>query len=132
MTSALDQSIVELLNASRDDEETIHLPVNDRTFGLHAQQATEKLLKALIGAHGQRYTFTHDIEQLTKETQHLGELLPVDVHRIISLTDYAGIWRYQEPQPIALDERKIFQTLILTLRTFVLDRLRTLRPGVDW
>jgi HEPN domain-containing protein len=48
MTQALDQSIIELLHASRDDEETIRFDVNDRSFGFHAQQAVEKLLK---GAH---------------------------------------------------------------------------------
>lgn len=52
MTQALDQSILELLHASRDDEETLGLPVNDRTFGFHAQQAVEKLFKALIGRMG--------------------------------------------------------------------------------
>ena len=132
MTSALDQSILELLSASRDDEETIQLPVNNRTFGLHAQQASEKLLKALIGAHGQRYAFTHDIEELAKAAQSLGEQLPIDLHLIVSLTDYAGIWRYQEPQPMAPSERAVLQELIITLRAFVVDRLEVLRPGVNW
>jgi hypothetical protein len=78
MIQPLDRSIIELLNASRDDEQVFAFPVNDRTFGFHAQQAIEKLIKALIGGHSQRYAFTHDLEQLLAEVDALGERLPID------------------------------------------------------
>jgi HEPN domain-containing protein len=85
MTQALDQSIIELLHASRDDEETIQFDVSDRSFGFHAQQAVEKLLKALIGGHGERYAFTHDIEILVNHAMRLGETIPVRIDLILSL-----------------------------------------------
>jgi len=69
MIQQLDQSIIELLHASRDDEQNLAFPVNDRSFGFHAQQAIEKLIKTLIGGHAQRYTFTHDLEQLLVEVE---------------------------------------------------------------
>jgi hypothetical protein len=93
MIHPLDQSIIELSHASRDDAEIIALPANDRSFGFHAQQAIEKLIKSLIGGHGQRYTFTHDLEQLIVEAEALGEQLPIDAPTIVKLTDYAGVWR---------------------------------------
>ena len=87
MIQPLDRSIIELLNASRDDEQTFAFPLNDRSFGFHAQQATKKLIKALIGAHGQKYTFTHDLEQLVIEAQALAETLPVYLAMLVKLTD---------------------------------------------
>jgi len=78
MTQALDQSIIE----------------PDRTFGFHAQQAVEKLLKALIGGHGERYAFTHNVETLVDHAVALGEQIPVRTDLIVALTDFAGVWRY--------------------------------------
>lgn len=132
MTHALDQSIIELLHASRDDEDTIRLNVNDRTFGFHAQQAVEKLLKALIGAHGERYAFTHDLEALVGQAVALGEQIPVRIDLISSLTRYAGVWRYQEPEPLDSAQRHELRMEIEILRAAILGRLGVLRPGVDW
>ena len=132
MTQPLDQSISELLNASRDDEQTFAFPLNDRSFGFHAQQAIEKLIKALIGGHGQRYTFTHDLEQLVIEAQALAEHLPVDPAMLVKLTDYAGVWRYQEPEVILPEQRAELKQAVIELRAYTLTRLAVLRPDVDW
>ena len=132
MTQALDQSILELLRASRDDEETIYLPVNDRTFGFHAQQAVEKLLKALIGGHVQRYEFTHDLGVLIRHLHALGERLPAAASALEALTGYAGAWRYQEPVALSIEQRTQTQTNIVELRKFVFARLAVLRPAHPW
>jgi predicted nucleotidyltransferase len=71
MTHALDQSILELLHASQDDEQIMGLPVNDRSFGFHAQQSVEKLLKALIGGHVEKYEYTHDPGELLRHAEAL-------------------------------------------------------------
>jgi hypothetical protein len=120
------------LNASRDDEQVFAFPVNDRSFGFHAQQAIEKLIKALIGAHGYRYTFTHDLEQLLAEAEALGEKLPVDAAMLVKLTDYAGIWRYQEPEALLPEQRTELKQAVGDLRVHSLSRLAVLRPDVDW
>lgn len=132
MIRPLDQSIIELLNASRDDEQNFAFPVNDRSFGFHAQQAIEKLIKSLIGGHGQRYTFTHDLEQLLAEAQALGERLPVNSSMLIKLTDYAGIWRYQEPEALLPEQRAELKQTVMDLRAHTLSRLAILRPDVAW
>jgi len=132
MTQALDQSIIELLHASRDDEETLHLPVPDRTFGFHAQQAVEKLLKALIGGHGERYAFTHNVETLVDHAVALGEQIPVRTDLIVALTDFAGVWRYQEPDPISVNAKEELRDVVSRLREFTVGRLTALRSGVDW
>ncbi len=115
MIQPLDRSIIELLNASRDDEQNFAFPVNDRTFGFHAQQAIEKLIKALIGGHSQRYAFTHDLEQLLAEVEALGERLPIDATMTIKLTDYAGTWRYQEPEALLPEQRDTLKRAVMDL-----------------
>ena len=132
MTRALEESILQLLRASRDDEATLALEVSDRIFGFHAQQAAEKLLKALIGGHAQRYELTHDLDVLVRHAVNLGEVLPVAHAELEGLTDYAGIWRYQEPQAMPAAKRSQHKTLISDLRVFVQQRLLVLRPDVDW
>jgi HEPN domain-containing protein len=132
MTQPLDQSIIELLHASRDDERTIRLDVPDRTFGFHAQQAVEKLLKALIGGHGQRYACTHNIEILRDHAMSLGEQIPARVDLIVALTDFAGVWRYEEPDAITAERKAELRSTCKKLHEFVVERLSVLRPGVDW
>ncbi len=132
MMHPLDQSIIELLNASHDDEENLSLPTNDRSFGFHAQQAVEKLLKAAIGAHEQKYKYTHDIAELLNDLYALKERLPFEASRIESLTGYAGIWRYQLPEPISQGQRAELRQAVVDLRSHTLRRLSVLRPDVDW
>ena len=132
MIDPLDQSIKELLNASRDDEENLSPTINDRSFGFHAQQTVEKLLKSLIAAHVQRYKHTHDIKDLVLHVTDLGEHLPMSTARIERLTEYAGAWRYQEPDALPVEDRTEILHTIAALRQYTLKRLYALRPGVDW
>jgi HEPN domain-containing protein len=120
------------LNASRDDEENLPRPVNDRSFGFHAQQSIEKLLKALIAGHQQKYKYTHDIADLLLEITNLGETPSIDPRLAKSLTDYAGVWRYQAPVPISADQKAAIHQAITALRVYVLGRLSILRPDIDW
>jgi hypothetical protein len=132
MIHPLDQSIIDLLIASRDDEQNLPMPTNDRSYGFHAQQAVEKLLKALISAHGRKYRYTHDISALMSELNSFGETLPVDSGLAQRLTDYAGVWRYQVPLPIPLHQKAEINHLVFALRRYVLTRLDTLRPNINW
>ncbi len=132
MIQPLDQSIIELLNASRDDEATLDLPVASRIFGFHAQQAVEKLLKALIGAHAEKYKYTHDLAELGRHCSTLGEQTPVAAPVLAELTDFAGLWRYQEPTVLKPERRAEFRQAVKDLRLHLLGRLAALRPGVDW
>ncbi len=66
----------------------------DEVFGLHAQQAVEKSLKAWIAALGEAYSLTHDIGDLLIRLEDLGQ----DVGPFWDLVGYTAFgvrFRYQ-------------------------------------
>ena len=123
MTAQPQASISELLQASRDDQATLQFPIPDVPFGFHVQQAIEKLLKALIVANGFEFKYTHDLEELLDRTAELGERVPVQAFVPAELSRFAGIWRYQAPNPFGPDERTRMLDAIQVLQTYVLMRI---------
>ncbi len=95
--------------------------ITDETIGFHAQQAVEKLLKALLSFLGQRYRKTHDIRELLDGLEDANCKVPDNLYEIRYLTPYAVEWRYEnfmvydEPP---LDRHKMLQ-LIKSLRQHV-------------
>jgi len=51
------------------------LEVSDSIYGFHAQQAAEKLLKALLSVHAVRFPKTHDLHELLNLLENAGETL---------------------------------------------------------
>ncbi len=70
--------------------------IPETAFGLHAQQAAEKLIKALINEHGVKYRPIHQIYLLIVELQRLGEVLPATPYPLVDLSDYARAFRYED------------------------------------
>ena len=60
----------------------------------HAQQATEKAIKAVLLSRQIEFPLTHDIEQLLEIAEKGGILLPSDIQEAGSLTPYAVEVRY--------------------------------------
>ncbi len=66
-----------------------------RTALYHLQQATEKVLKAVILFNGEYPAFTHDIDKLAEHCKKLGEALPEELDDISdSLTLWESKSRY--------------------------------------
>ena len=64
------------------------------TVGFHAQQATEKSLKAILSFHGVEYPRTHDLAQLlTLVLDFVPQMIDFS-DRILPLTPYAIQMRY--------------------------------------
>ena len=59
-----------------------------------AQQAVEKALKALLISRDCRFPHTHDLATLLHLIETSGETVPVEVRRVVRLTDYAVETRY--------------------------------------
>ena len=83
------------------------------TACFHAQQATEKTLKAFLAYHGQPIPWTHDLEeiqQLCLQTRPFPDLEGFD---LTQLTDYAVAMRYDfdfwPDKPTAEDALQVAQ-----------------------
>lgn len=99
-----------LLEAAAEDEavvrELVDNPrVGDSAIGFHAQQAVEKLLKAVLAGRGLDYPFTHDIALLLDQVgrEGLGGRLPIDAAE--DLTPWATELRYGGGSAGQLDRR---------------------------
>ncbi len=116
-----------LLRKSAVDEQTLQVEkLHDLIFGFHAQQAVEKLLKALLARLGKQYPRSRDLERLRADLLSVGEKLPSVPAVLADLNDYAVEYRYDDPlPPIVLDRDKAIETVKI-LREFVHRRVREL------
>jgi HEPN domain-containing protein len=93
--------------------------VSDSIYGFHAQQAAEKLLKALLSIHAVRFPKTHDLHELLNLLEEAGEMLPAELTRVDELTPFAVEPRYDYFTAPASFERVGARSLIACLRSFV-------------
>jgi HEPN domain-containing protein len=70
--------------------------ISDDIVGFHAQQAVEKWLKAVIGASGARFEYTHDLRHLVELAKAAAGEFPFEIGEVIALTEYAVPLRYDE------------------------------------
>ena len=67
----------------------------EEIFGFHAQQATEKALKAWLSLAGRAYPRTHDIGALLEILEASNESVPATAWELAELTDFAVQLRYE-------------------------------------
>ena len=70
----------------------------DEIFGLHTQQAAEKLLKAWLALLGEVYPLTHNLELLISILQERG-VATEGFMPLVEYTPYAGRLRYEAGHP---------------------------------
>jgi hypothetical protein len=88
------QAQVLLIKAS-EDEAALHAVGNPGSvLGFHAQQAIEKLMKALISSRLTQFELTHDLMRLATALNGLGEALPATPIPLSDLNDFAVEYRY--------------------------------------
>lgn len=66
------------------------------TLGFHAQQAAEKLLKALLAVGGHDYPRSHDLELLLDLLASVGRPLPDALQDVDGLALFATVYRYED------------------------------------
>jgi hypothetical protein len=88
------QAQVLLIKASEDESALQATGNPDAVLGFHAQQAVEKLMKALISARSAPFELTHNLLRLATALQNLGEALPVTPVSLSELNDFAVEYRY--------------------------------------
>lgn len=93
--------------------------VADALFGFHAQQATEKYLKAILAIDQVRPERTHDLEVLAEQCARAGHPVPEEhIGAISDLSRYA----VQERYPLALTppiDRVAALDLVVRVRRWV-------------
>ena len=90
-----------LLRKAAQDEYAIHKLIDDpdapdEIIGFHAQQAVEKMLKAILALHGIRYRKTHDLVELLDLMRDNSIPFSEHLENVRRLTPYATVFRYDE------------------------------------
>lgn len=115
------------MQASADDERTMLLEgIPEPAFGFHAQQAIEKLLKALLDSLGRKYPRIHQLEKIETALAEAGERLPAVPVKLDDLTLYALDYRYGEPLPPEPLNRDDVTATVRIIREFVHRRVQEL------
>lgn len=105
-----DQLVLERLLEDRD--------VDDDTLGFHAQQAVEKLLKAVLASRGVEYPRTHNLRVLIELLAKDGIQMPEELSQIARLTQFGTTFRYDAIQSVAVGERAKWLDWVRVLRAF--------------
>jgi len=81
--------------------------VADETLDFHAQQAVEKLLKAVLIQRGVPYDRTHNIAYLLTRLEEAGVEAPsgISQEELIALSPWAVQFRYDDETHTVLDRR---------------------------
>ena len=68
----------------------------DEAIGFHAQQAAEKMLKAVLAVRAVHYRRTHDLVELIDLLRDHGVDFPADLDEVRQLGPFAAEMRYEE------------------------------------
>jgi len=118
----------ELLLAKAKDDETLleeiifNEKVRDEIIGFHAQQAAEKLLKALLMAKNIPYRRTHDLRELIDLIRDNDIEFPESLMEIRTLSPFAVEFRYDY---IPMEEEEEFN------RQKALEMVQKLRKWIE-
>lgn len=95
--------------------------IADEILGFHAQQAAEKMLKAILAYEGIEFPFTHRLTDLIDLSKEQGIILPERLEDVRFLTPFAVEFRYdlfEEEDEEPVDFKEVF-ALLTELRKWV-------------
>jgi hypothetical protein len=88
------QAQILLIKAAEDEKALGSSELSDAILGFHAQQAVEKLIKALLAQLNAPFELTHNLGRLRKILASAGESLPATPIPLDQLNDFAVVYRY--------------------------------------
>jgi HEPN domain-containing protein len=117
-----DETLVRKVSADTD--------VADAIVGFHAQQAAEKLIKAVLVARGVAFIKSHALSYLVGliEEHHIDA--PPELSEADVLSPWAVEFRYEGEEPPAFD-RPAALALVEKLRTWTEDQIETAEQPQD-
>jgi HEPN domain-containing protein len=98
--------------------------VADSIVGFHAQQATEKLIKAVLAARGVTFAKSHVLSYLIGLVEENRIEAPDELSEADALSPWAVEFRYEGEEPPALD-RSAALVLVAQLRTWTEREIKT-------
>ena len=120
------QADVLLIKASEDEAALYATGNPEAVLGFHAQQAVEKLLKALISARSVPFELTHNLVRLSKVLHDLVETLPATPIAISDLSDFAVEYRYDLLFQHAAPSQADLASTVRLIREHVVARIAAL------
>jgi HEPN domain-containing protein len=110
------EEVLRLLRLARRDRETFDLllPLPQASLaalGFHAQQASEKALKAVAVLLGLEVPRTHDLAALGQAILDHGTTLPLTVDQLRGLNPFAVEYRYDDELIPAISREALAATL---------------------
>ena len=99
------------------DQTLTNEKVADATWGFHAQQAAEKILKAVLVSRQVTYPKTHDLAVLFELLSKHGIGCPVAIDDLDALTPFAVALRYDDEMDSDFDRKKA-RALVAELRSW--------------
>ncbi len=99
--------------------------VPDEIVGFHAQQAAEKLLKAVLAGHGIDFPRTHSIRFLLDLLADHGLAPPARLDSVTELYPFAVQLRYEAPLDEEPLDRLAARELLQRLRDWTAERIPT-------
>ena len=123
----IDPQAETLLIKAAEDEVVLHFAgIPPGPFGFHAQQAAEKLIKALLSQLQIEFARTHDLIELGGLLKRSGVNLPLSNATLSDLYHYAVVYRYDHLLQVqGLDRAESIENLRV-LRSFVEARITAL------
>lgn len=97
--------------------------VSNEIFGFHAQQAAEKLLKALLSEFSINFPRSHNLRLLMDFLMDAGHTIPSSLADLDLLTPYGTLFRYEDIPAAAGRDRKTAFEMITVLLGFVEQKL---------
>ncbi len=120
------QTQILLIKAAEDEALLDADGIPESILGFHAQQAIEKLIKALLSARSVPFELTHNLERLQTALEASGEALPATPLPLSELNDFAVVYRYDLLfQFAAPDKNDLIETVRL-IREYVTARIAAL------
>jgi hypothetical protein len=125
--SSVDPWAEKLLLKAAEDETAIQIDeLPDGPFGFHAQQAVEKLIKALLSQLSIAFDYTHNISKLAQQLEDAGEKLPAVSVPLPELNKFAVVYRYDSIPSLEIPDRPAVIETVRLIREHIVARIAAL------
>jgi HEPN domain-containing protein len=125
-STPLTQARILVIKAAEDEKALQAAENSDAIVGFHAQQAVEKLMKALLSQLAVAYELTHSRERLEKVLNANDESLPPTPIALAELTDFAVVYRYELLFQVRPPDRAAVIKTVRLIREHIVARIAEL------